>query len=194
MNCDPLPNTGLDANLGLFVIIAIGCLVLGAVLLLASRRRRGRTGSAASLIVLSIACVTFALPSAPPARAETSDCGTTQNFLIVRQTSTMAGLAPGRAPVAIIGLVANHSAESTYLTAVDVEITSVTTSPGSPPGACDASDYLLLNTRMFVKRTLRPGGSASFTGAAIGFRNKTTNQDACKHAVIHLLYTANPGH
>ena len=191
MNCDPLPHTGLDVNLGLFLMIAIACLVLGTVILLASRRHR-RTGAAATLMILSIVGSVFAIPSGTPAEAASSDCGTTENSLTVMQTSTMDGLAPGLAPVAITGQIVNNSTDSTYITVVEVAITSVTTRPGSRPGTCDASDYLLLNTRMFVKRTLSPGGSAPFTGAAIGFRNKTTNQDACQHADIHLLYTANP--
>jgi len=190
VNCDPLPNTGLFEYFGLFLIIAIGCLVLGIVMLLASRRRR--TGVVASLMVLSIVGAAFVIPPGTPAQASNSDCGTTENSLTVKQTSTMDGLAPGLAPVAITGLVVNNSFDSTYIRVVEVEITSVTTRPGSSSGACDASDYFLLNTRMLVERTLSPGGSAPFAGAAIGLRNKTTNQDACQHATIHLLYTANP--
>lgn len=45
---------------------------------------------------------------------------------------------------------------------------------------------------MPVDQALAPGGSASFARAAIGFDNKTVNQDACQQAVIHLLYTAMP--
>ncbi len=194
MNCDLLPNTGLYAHLGLFLIIAIGCLLLGTAILLAGRRRRGRrrTGAATSLMILSIVGAAFVILPGTPAQATNSDCGTTENSLVVRQTSTMDGLAPGLAPVAITGLVVNNSLDSTYITAVEVEITSVTTRPGSRPGTCDASDYLLLHTRMLVGRTITPGGSVPFAGAAIGLRNKITNQDACQRAVIHLLYTANP--
>jgi LPXTG-motif cell wall-anchored protein len=190
VNCESLPNTGLDANLGLFMFIAIGCVVLGVVALFASRRRR--TGATASLMVLSMVVAAVVIAPETPARAETSDCGATENSLTVVQTSTMNGLAPGLAPVAITGRVVNNSTDSTYLTAVEVEIFSVTTHRGSRPGTCDASDYFLLNTRMPVGRTLSPGGSSPFTGASIGFRNKTTNQDACQRAVIYLLYTANP--
>jgi LPXTG-motif cell wall-anchored protein len=190
VNCEPLPNTGLDANLGLFLLVAIGCLVLGMLALLASRRRRTR--AAALVMILSMVGAAFAISPEPPATAETSNCETTETSLTVVQTSTMNGLAPGRAPVAITGRVVNNSTDSTYLTAVEVEITSVSTRPGSRPGPCDVSDFYLLNTRMLVERTLGPGGSSPFTGASIGFRNKSTNQDACQRAVIHLLYTANP--
>lgn len=193
MNCYPLPNTGLAVNLGLLLAIAIGCLVVGTVLVLARRGRRKAVTSA--LMILSVAGVAFVIPGAP-ARASNSDCGTppatSENSLTVRQTSTMVDLAPGGVPVAITGLVVNNSTDDTYITAVEVEITSVTVRPGSKPGVCDASDYFLLDTRMFVHRPLGPGGAAPFTGASIGLTNKPTNQDACQHAIIHLLYTANP--
>lgn len=194
MNCYPLPNTGPSVNIGLFLIIAFGCLLLGTVLVLVTRRRR-RTGATAALLILSVVCAGFLIPPGTPAQASNFDCGTTdaQNSLTVTQTSTMDNLAPGRAPVAITGLVVNNSLDSTYITAVEVRITSVTVQPGSPPGACDASDYFLLGSTMAVKRTVGPGRSVPFTGASIGLGNKPVNQDACQHAAIHLLYTANPG-
>jgi len=46
---------------------------------------------------------------------------------------------------------------------------------------------------MPVGQTLGPETSAAFSGALIGFNNKSTNQDTCKGATISLLYTANPG-
>lgn len=196
MNCYPLAYTGINANIGLILIIAIGALLLGTATVLATRHRRRRTrAAAATLTVLSIAVVTFVMPPGTQAQASNSDCGAspaTTNSLTVRQTSTMDDLAPGRAPVAITGLVVNNSLDDTYITAVKVEMTSVTTQRGSYPGTCDASDYFLLNTRMLVERHLGPGASTPFTGASIGFRNKPTNQDACQRAIIHLLYTANP--
>lgn len=193
MNCYPLPNTGVDANTGLFLLVAIGCLVLGAVLVLATRRGRRHTGATAALTVLSLVVAAFVLPPGAPAQATTSDCETAgQNSLTVRQTSIMDGLAPGRAPVAITGVVVNNSVDSTYITAVDVRITAVSTQPGAAPGTCDPSDYFLLNPRMSVEQPVGPGGSTSFAGASIGLGNKPTNQDACQRAVIHLLYTANP--
>jgi hypothetical protein len=89
-------------------------------------------------------------------------------------------------------VVTNNGTDSTDIIAVNVEITGVTTHPGAVPGPCDPSDYVLLDARMPVGRTLDPGGSTPFAGASIGFNDKSTNQDACKGATIQLLYTANP--
>lgn len=190
MNCDPLPNTGAGAAVGPILLIALGCLVLGTILLALSRRRK--TGVSAALAVLVVLSAALALAPGTPAQAADSDCLTGNNSLTVTQTSSMLGLAPGVAPVPITGLVVNNGTDSTYLRAVDVEITGVTGRPGSPLGSCTAGDYVLLDTLMPVGRTLGPGGSTAFTGASIGFRNKTVNQDSCQHAVVHLLYTANP--
>jgi hypothetical protein len=87
----------------------------------------------------------------------------------------------------------NNGPDSTHIDVVTVEITSVTSAPGIPAAACDATDYRLQHTTMAVDRTLGPdGGSAAFSGASIGFADKPVNQDACQHATVHLRYTANP--
>lgn len=190
MNCDPLPRTGPD-DLALLLIIALACLVVGAVLVGLARRHRG--GAPVTLATAVLVGVALLLGPGAAAPAEAVDCVAADNSLTVTQTSTMAGLAPGVAPVPITGRVVNNGPDSTYIDVVTVEITSVTTAPGTPAAACDASDYLLLDTTMAVGRTLGPdGGAASFSGASIGFANKAFNQDACQRATVHLRYTANP--
>lgn len=184
MNCDPLPRTGPD-DLVLLSIIALACVVVGAVLVGLARRRRGAPVTLATAVLAGVALLLGPGAAAP---AEAVDCS-----LTVTQTSTMAGLAPGIAPVPITGRVVNNGPDSTYIDVVTVEITSVTSAQGTPAAGCDASDYLLLEATMAVGKTLRPdGGAAPFSGASIGFANKAINQDACQHATIHLRYTANP--
>jgi len=185
-----LPRTGPDVDPGLLLVLATACLVAGAVFLLIARRRHRPT---AALVLIFVAGVPVALSPGASAPAAAADCATADNSLAVTQTSTLEGLAPGVAPVPITGLAVNNGTDSTYIAAVTVEITLVTADPGAPAGACGVGDYLLLDTTMAVGKTLGPGGSASFGGASIGFADKTTNQDACQHATVHLLYTANPG-
>ncbi len=191
MNCDPLAATGADSNLVLLLVIATVLLIAGTALVLA-RRKRGGAARATLLVILLLAAV-FTLVPAPPALAAGSDCASANNTLTVTQTSVMEGLAPGTPPTAITGLVRNNGNDSTRITAVLVEITSVTLSPGAPAGDCSVSDYVLREPLMPVGAMLSPGGSTPFAGASIGFFNKTTNQDACQYATVHLLYTANPG-
>jgi LPXTG-motif cell wall-anchored protein len=201
MNCDPLPRTGPD-DLGLILIIALACLVVGAAFVVLARRRRRAPATLAAVLLVGAALL-LGPGAATPAQAvdcvtvegspSTDDAPGADNSLTVVQTSTMAGLAPGIAPVPITGRVVNNGPDSTHIDVVTVEITSVSTAPGTPAADCDASDYVLLDTTMAVDRTLGPdGGSAAFSGASIGFANKPVNQDACQRATVHLLYTANP--
>jgi LPXTG-motif cell wall-anchored protein len=191
VNCDPLAATGADSNLVLFLIIATALLLAGAGLLLVAHRRI-RPGQAALVVVILLAAAVLVFVPTSPAQAATSDCASADNTLTVTQTSTMEDLAPGTAPAPITGLVRNNSTESTRIAAVLVEITSVTVDPGAPAGSCSADDYILVDALMPVGTTLSGSGSTAFGGASIGFNNKTINQDACKYATVHLLYTANP--
>ena len=197
MTCAPLPATGLGANVELLLVLALVLLMAGASLLLLARRaRRGGPAVVVLALLLGTGTITATLGLPEPAQAAGSGCSTSASSddrLSVVQTSTMVGLAPGVAPAPIIGRLVNHSDESTRVSAVDVTITGVTPSPSAPTGACGPSDYRLIASRMPVGRTLQPGGTTPFAGAAIAFSNKSSNQDACKRATIHLLYTANPG-
>lgn len=184
----PLAYTGF-AGLGLLLTVAVVCLIAGGVLLLLSRRR-GKAVTVVLLVLLSSAAMS--ITSRTPAQAQAPYCPPAENWLTITQTSVMLGLAPGAAPVPIAGIVANNGTDSTDIVAIDVEITGVTTDVGPAPGICDPSDYFLVDSRMPVGVTLAPGGSTVFGGASIGFSNKSTNQDTCKGATIHLLYTANP--
>jgi hypothetical protein len=146
------------------------------------------------LLLLGVVTTISTLGMETPAQAATPGCSATPAVgrLTVTQTSTMVGVAPGVPPAPITGRLVNHGAESTHITAVDVEIASITPRSNPSAGACGISDYQLIAARMRVGRTLEPGGSTGFSGASIGFHNKLTNQDGCKGATIHLLYTANP--
>ncbi|WP_369374127.1 LPXTG cell wall anchor domain-containing protein [Promicromonospora sp. Populi] len=192
MNCDTLPRTGPD-DLGLLLIIALACLVAGAALVVLARRRCQAPATSAAVLLLGLLGAALLLGPGAAAPAEAVDCVAADNSLTVTQTSTMSGLAPGVAPVPITGRVVNNGPDSTYIDVVAVEISAVTTAPGTPAAACDASDYLLLDSTMAVGRTLRPdGGATPFSGASIGFANKAVNQDACQRATVHLRYTVNP--
>ena len=157
---------------------------------------RGRRRLVALVLALLLLGAAFVLtvvlthPGTPIPAPGAATAQTDDPLLHVVQTSTMAGLAPGVAPVAISGRVVNDGANGTFVTDVEVEITSVTTKSDSPDGPCVVSDYQAVDVRMPVGRTLAPGGSASFAGASIGFRAATHNQDACQGATVHLRYTA----
>jgi hypothetical protein len=212
MTCEPLPNTGLGAPVLVVLAAAALFLLVGLWILLRARNCRGMTTVA--LLVLFAVGVGIAVGAVPasPASAAPADCpsaspnetsqptqtateSATQpgvgNSLTITQTSTMNHLAPGVDPVDITGRVVNNGPDDTFIAAITVEIISVTKERGAHAGPCDVSDYVLLNTRMTVDRALAPnGGSTDFGGAAIGFNNKSTNQDACQGAHLKLLYRA----
>ncbi len=208
MICDLLPDTGLGSYVGLLLLLAIACLVAGTTLVLLARRSRGGPAVLVLLLLLGTMITMSTLGMQTPAAAAAPGCSSSPSStssssssstasavdrLTVTQTSTMVGLAPGVAPAPITGRLVNHSAESTYITAVVVKIGSVTPRANSSAGACRVGDYQVIAARMRVGRTLGPGGSTAFAGASIGFNDKVTNQDGCKGATVHLLYTANPG-
>ena len=209
MTCDQLPDAGFGAHVGLPLLLALTCLVAGTTLVLLARRSRGGPavlvlllllGTVTTICTLGVAkpaqatprCSSSPQPSASSSSSPSSSASSAIGRLTVTQTSTMVGVAPGVAPAPVTGRLVNHSAESTHINAVEVEIASITHRSHPSVGACGVGDYQVIAARMRVGRTLGPGGSTAFAGASIGFNNKLTNQDGCKGATIHLLYTANP--
>ena len=192
MSCAALAATGGTVALQLLGALALVLVGLGVVLVLRRRRRRGgrHVGISIAVTLLLVAGVTaIGVPgSLEPAQA----AGTCS--LTITQTSTMIGLAPGRAPEAITGLVTNNGSDDTDIVAIVVSIASVTKAPGpgAPAGICSASDFILVTPRMAVGVTLAAGGSTTFSGASIGFQNGPTNQNACKGSTVHLAYTTVP--
>lgn len=188
MNCATLPDTGAPATL-LLVGVAVLCLVGGTLLLMRVRRERAGPVVMFALLLMAVAYATL---GGAPAQASSADCETYQpggqNSLSITQTSVLAGLRPEAAPLAITGKVTNNSDDDTYITAVSVTMTSVVKAPNAAAGTCDVSDYVLTFPRMPVGKALGPHESLAFSGATIGFSNKSVNQDACKSATVRLRY------
>jgi LPXTG-motif cell wall-anchored protein len=190
MICDQLPNTGLGAELWPLLAVAFALLAVGAFIALAGRRRRA--GVAVLFLMAAVVSTGFLSAASPvQARQSSSQCSTTSGSIRVWQTSVMQGLAPGIAPDPIAGLVENTGAEQQLISTVDVQITGVSPAAEAAAGSCDASDYVLLDTRMQVDRLIDAGQRVAFAGASIGFSDKPVVQDACQNAVVHLLYTVN---
>ena len=193
MSCDPLPDTGGPA----LVLAGVGllCLVVGTMLVVHARRERAGPAVLLALVIMAAAGAT--LTTAAPAQAATGCETYGPDSLRITQTSVLAGLRPGADPLTITGTVTNDSDDDTYITAVSVTMTSVTKARHAAAGTCDVSDYVLADSHMPVGEALGPHESLSFTGATLGFSNKSVNQDACKGATIRLRYlsaaTADPG-
>jgi hypothetical protein len=108
--------------------------------------------------------------------------------LTVTQTAAPTNLAPGVPAGAIAGTVKNNAVNNAKVDSVTVSIASVS----GGVGTCSASDYDLSNPIMTVGTDLIPNQTVSFSGASLGFHNDpSANQDGCKGATVHLLYTVN---
>ena len=192
MTC--LPNTGAEGSVQVVLAVGAVCVLVGLAVLWRARR----SGAGAALLLLVVLAVgggvAAGVAPAPPAFADCDDDSEPDdsepdNSLTITQTSVMDDLRPGAEPKLITGVVANNGPDSTFITAIVVSIVGVVQADDAAPGDCDASDYVLLDVRMPVGETLGPDGDATdFEGAAIGFNNKSTNQDACQGATIRLRY------
>ncbi|CAN5208131.1 hypothetical protein BH09ACT5_BH09ACT5_09590 [soil metagenome] len=184
MNCDDLARTGNDLDWPAVLLVALALILIGATLLHGAGHRR-------RLLVMGvILCLLGAAVSAPVPRAQAACTSASANSLTITQTSSNTGLSPTQAPSPITGAVTNNGGDETFVTAIVVSIASVTKAAGAAAGTCSAGDYILLDPRIPVGEQLAAnGGSADFAGASIGFLDSTANQDACKGAVVGLLYT-----
>ncbi len=144
-----------------------------------------------SALVLGTAGVALAYWTAGGSGTGTASTGSV-DAIIVNQTSTVSGMAPGDSPQALGGNFTNDNDGPVFVATVTASISSVTKAAGAPAGTCDATDYTLANAVMTVGAEVPAGtGVGSWSGATIQFNNKAaTNQDACKGATVNLAYAA----
>jgi hypothetical protein len=155
---------------------------------MARTKGKMKTRTIAVLIAIGIAVigggVAFAYFSSTGAGSGTATAGSAAVPIVVKQTSSVAGLAPGVAPIALSGNFDNGNTGPVYVASVTASVT------GSDKTNCDATNFVITGTS--TPRVEVPVGTAvgSWTGLSIAFVNKTTNQDACKGAVAAIAYVA----
>jgi hypothetical protein len=140
--------------------------------------------------------------------------GTGSNVpVVVKQTSTVAAMAPGIAAQPLVGNFDNPNAGPVFLKSVKAEVTGVTM-VGTPPGpACTVTDFVIaggtqgattqIGTTVDVRASSTgpagtgvgvevPNGTAQgyWAGLTLQLINKPTNQDACKGSTVAITYTA----
>lgn len=191
MSCPDLAGTGVPV--ASILIVATSLLVVGLLLVLASRSGRSRSANAVVFIVVLGGALAVSLAGWSSARATPASCGPDATpgapaYVTISQTAVITRMAPGVPPAAITGVVANHGLHEAYVHAITVSIASVTKSSAAAAGRCSAADYVLAGATMPVGVLLPPGASANFRGASIAFQNRSVNQDACKAATVTLHY------
>lgn len=186
--CAQLPTTGLDFSVSVAIFIALACCALGLALLWVRRRRNRRYASVALLLALGICLGAIGTPPSS-ASAAPPGCSVATSAISVTQTSIITGLAPGIPAVAIEAVGTNTGDASIFVQTVVVRISSVTKAPGAAAGKCGATDYVVATPRMPVNQTMLPAAVVGVSGATIRFNDRTTNQNACKGATVHLRYS-----
>jgi hypothetical protein len=144
----------------------------------------------ASAVVLSTAGVAYAYwsTSGTGTGSATTDAGAAN--LTVTHVSAPTNMAPGVPAGSFAVDVTNNAAATAMVNKVVVTISSVTGSNITPTTPCTADDYTLSGTLTNAAGQLANGQTASFTGGSLSFNNSpTANQDGCKGATVHLLYT-----
>jgi hypothetical protein len=190
MNCATLAFTGSPLSA---LLLAGGlCLAVGLFLIFAVRRRRG-PAAVALLVLINLLLITGSSGTSS-ARADTTCLATEPGgqpaaTVTVAQISPLVGLAPGVAPSTITGVVTNVTDQPVFVTAVTVAISAVTKAAGATAGACDSTDYALSGEQVAVNEMLAANGSLTFSGAQLGFNDKSVDQDACQGATLTLTYT-----
>ena len=140
-------------------------LVLGAVLLVSS-------GGAA-----------YAFWTSTGAGTGTAQSGTTV-AVVVNQTSTVAGLAPGLPAQSLAGNFDNPNAGPVYVATVTATVT------GTDKAGCGPTDYTIAGTAPVGVQVANGSGVGAWTGLTIQFNNKGTNQDVCKNALVTIAYAS----
>jgi len=106
--------------------------------------------------------------------------------VVVNQTSTVSGLAPGQPAQALGGNFDNPNSSPVFVNSVTAVVS------GTDQAGCDASDYTIGGAAPVNAEIPAGSGVGSWSGLTIQFNNKpTVNQDACKNAVVSIQYTAN---
>ena len=135
-------------------------------------------------VLLVGAGAAFAYWSTTGAGTGSAGTGTTV-AIVVNQTSTVSGLAPGVAAKSLSGNFDNANTGPVYVAAVTATVT------GTDKTGCDASDYTIAGTATVGAEVPVGTGVGAWSGLTIQFNNKATNQDPCKGAVVAIAYTSN---
>jgi hypothetical protein len=151
-----------------------------------SRRRPAIIALIALISTVGISTAAYAYWSTTGAGTGSATTGTTQN-IVVNQTTTVTGLAPGLAPVALTGTFNNPNPNTVRVG----NVTATVSVPASAVG-CSAADYAITGTGTPGNGGLVPSGNAqgSWSGLSIAFANDPArNQDACKTVAITINYS-----
>ena len=104
--------------------------------------------------------------------------------LTVNQTSTTAGLAPGRAAQPLHGTFTNPKPAPVYVATLAAEVT------GTSNPRCPMDNFVISGSPARVDTEVATGtAQGSWSGLAIRLLNLPVNQDSCKSTRVSIAYT-----
>jgi hypothetical protein len=160
----------------------------GADTMKKNKRRATKVVALAAVIVLAGGAAAFAWWTAGGSGTGSATTGAASAVTVV-QTSAVTGLAPGVSAQTLSGTFNNPNSGPVYVGTVTVSIASVTKAVGAPAGTCDNTDYTLSSNPLAYDAEVLANDTSAWTGPAIAFNNKASNQDACKGATVNLAYS-----
>jgi hypothetical protein len=138
----------------------------------------------AAVIAVGGAGVALAYWTNPGSGAGSAPTGTT-TAIVVNQTSTISGLAPGLPAQTLSGNFDNPNNGPIFVGSVNVTVT------GTDKSGCTASDYTIAGSAPVNAEVPSGEDVGAWTGLTIQFNDKAgANQDACKNATVTLSYTS----
>jgi hypothetical protein len=155
---------------------------------MARTKSKMKTRTVAVLIGIGVAVlgggIAFAYFSSTGAGSGGATAGSAAVPIVVKQTSTVSGVAPGVAPQALSGNFDNGNTGNVYVANVTATVT------GTDKAGCDGTNYTIAGTSTPKLDVPAGNGVGAWTGLTIAFANKATNQDVCKGAVAQIAYVA----
>ena len=146
---------------------------------------------AAAAIIAGGAGVAFAYWTEDGTGSGSASTGTTTGITI-NQTSTITGLYPGGAPVALAGNFDNSNPGPIHVAQVSVAVaTGWSEQADMSKPACTAADFTLTQPDPTNAEVPSGTGVGSWSGATIKLTDLATNQDNCKNVTVDLAYTSN---
>lgn len=146
--------------------------------------KRAITIVVGATVLLASAGIAFAYWTNTGSGTGTASTGTNA-AVVVNQTSTVTGLAPGLPAQSLSGNFDNPNAGPIHVAAVTAAVT------GTDKVGCDATDYSIAGTATVNADVPAGDDVGTWSGLTIQFNNKPgANQDACKNAVVAIAYTS----
>jgi hypothetical protein len=110
----------------------------------------------------------------------------TSSAITVKQTGTVAGLAPGSGSHALAGNFDNSNSGMVFVHSVTAAVAG-TSNPG-----CTAADFTIVQPGLVDANVSAGTAQGSWSGGSIAFNDDPArNQDACKSVTVFLSYASN---